>query len=254
MNAQVQMYLDDFRALFVEETGDNLVGIYLHGSSAMGCFNPSKSDIDLLVVIKEKMTVPSTKRLVIKLLSLRERMKNGLEFSVILETHLKEFLYPTPCELHYSDYHREKYQADDNYLCGGYTDKDLASQIAVAYHRGRVLYGQALAELYPPIPKDHYLSSILHDIASAREDILDNPMYITLNLCRVLFFIREGEISSKREGGEWGVLHLPNEYQDLIQCYLDEYNGLSMSGKKERNQLTEFADYMLETIFKQPQL
>lgn len=118
MNAQVQMYLDDFRKLFIEEAGDNLVGIYLHGSLAMGCFNPSKSDIDLLVVIKEKMTAPSTKSLVRKLLSLRDKMKNGLEFSVILESHLKEFVYPTPFELHYSDYHREKYQADDNYLCG----------------------------------------------------------------------------------------------------------------------------------------
>ena len=33
--------------------GDNLIGIYLHGSAAMGCYNEKKSDIDLLVVVKE---------------------------------------------------------------------------------------------------------------------------------------------------------------------------------------------------------
>ena len=31
--------------------GDNLVGIYLHGSAVMGCFHEKKSDIDLLVVV-----------------------------------------------------------------------------------------------------------------------------------------------------------------------------------------------------------
>ena len=42
---------------FTEETrnilGDELVGVYLHGSAAMGCFNPAKSDLDLLIVVKK---------------------------------------------------------------------------------------------------------------------------------------------------------------------------------------------------------
>ncbi len=33
-----------------------LVGVYLHGSMAMGCFNPEKSDIDLIIVIKEDIS------------------------------------------------------------------------------------------------------------------------------------------------------------------------------------------------------
>ena len=32
---------------------DNLVGIYLHGSAVMGCFNPDKSDLDLIIVVNE---------------------------------------------------------------------------------------------------------------------------------------------------------------------------------------------------------
>ena len=34
---------------------DNLVGIYLHGSAVMGCYNPAKSDIDLIVVVKDSI-------------------------------------------------------------------------------------------------------------------------------------------------------------------------------------------------------
>jgi streptomycin 3"-adenylyltransferase len=31
--------------------GDNLVGIYVHGSIAFGCFHEEKSDIDFIAVI-----------------------------------------------------------------------------------------------------------------------------------------------------------------------------------------------------------
>ena len=30
---------------------ESLVGVYLHGSAVMDCFNPAKSDIDLIIVV-----------------------------------------------------------------------------------------------------------------------------------------------------------------------------------------------------------
>ena len=35
---------------------DNLVGVYLHGSSVMGCFNPQKSDIDLIIAVDHPLS------------------------------------------------------------------------------------------------------------------------------------------------------------------------------------------------------
>ena len=50
---------------FVEQSKeilqDNLVGVYLHGSSVMGCFNPEKSDIDLIVVVERPLPDPVKK-------------------------------------------------------------------------------------------------------------------------------------------------------------------------------------------------
>jgi predicted nucleotidyltransferase len=46
--------LDEYLAELVRRTDealkDNLLAIYLHGSSAMGAFVPSRSDIDVLTV------------------------------------------------------------------------------------------------------------------------------------------------------------------------------------------------------------
>ena len=48
-----KMILKSFVTQSKKILGDNLVGIYLHGSAVMGCYNEKKSDIDLLVVVKE---------------------------------------------------------------------------------------------------------------------------------------------------------------------------------------------------------
>ena len=43
--------LERFTAMSRRIFGGNLLGVYLHGSLAMGCFNPKKSDLDLLLEI-----------------------------------------------------------------------------------------------------------------------------------------------------------------------------------------------------------
>ncbi|WP_227793435.1 DUF4111 domain-containing protein [Paenibacillus guangzhouensis] len=109
-------------------------------------------------------------------------------------------------------------------------------------------------ELYEPIDRELYLASIVYDVEEAAEEIMNNPpayvtpVYVTLNLCRVLYYIREGVIASKREGGEWGVKMLPPSYQALVQQCLDEYNGDSVRSKVELSELIAFIRYMLSEI------
>ncbi|WP_338551868.1 aminoglycoside adenylyltransferase domain-containing protein [Paenibacillus sp. KS-LC4] len=245
-------YLDRAVELFKEELGDQLIGIYLHGSLAMGCFNPNKSDIDLLIVVQEALTTETNKRIAKRVLKLHETMPNdrGIELSIVLENVLQHFVYPTPFEFHYSDFHRKSYQADDDYICGGYDDADLAAHFVVAYYRGIALYGKAFREAFQPIDELFYIKSILYDIQNAATDIIDTPMYITLNLCRVLFFLREGAVASKKEGGDWGMHALPSKYHPMIERSLNEYSGIEDQSAYNREMLTAFASYMLSEINK----
>lgn len=248
----IQYHLDRTVDLFKEEMGSNLVGIYLHGSLAMGCFNPSKSDIDLLIVVHDKLSTENSKQIAKRLLSFHENLPNerGIELSIILESSLKNFVYPTPFEFHYSDYHREKYQTDENYICGGFEDPDLAAHIVVTYQRGITLYGAAIQEVFIPIDKRFFIQSLLYDVESAPKDIIESPVYFTLNLCRVLFFLKEGRVSSKKEGGEWGTSVLPFEYAQTVQHCLDEYIGIADHAELNLDKLTAFADYMISEIRK----
>ncbi|MDE7183693.1 MAG: nucleotidyltransferase domain-containing protein, partial [Lachnospiraceae bacterium] len=51
-----QNFIDRFVRQNQMILGSNLVGVYLHGSAAMGCFNDKKSDLDLIIVIQNDLT------------------------------------------------------------------------------------------------------------------------------------------------------------------------------------------------------
>jgi hypothetical protein len=51
----VQSYLDQVVSTLTIHVGAELIGVYLHGSLAMGAFDPGRSDIDILAVCAEPL-------------------------------------------------------------------------------------------------------------------------------------------------------------------------------------------------------
>lgn len=202
---ELQSYIDDITNVFVKEMEDNLVGVYLHGSIAMGCFNPKTSDVDLLVICKKEITNDIKRRIIDKLLEMTKGNRNQLEMSIILERYFSDFVYPTPFELHY--FH-PKYLTDENYICGGegFYDPDLAGHIMVTYHRGITLCGKEVKEVFKPIDKQFYIDSIFNDVQEAIPGITKKPVYFTLNLCRVMYFLNDGIVSSKKKEENGGLI------------------------------------------------
>ena len=52
---EVQSYLDQVVSTLTIHVGAELIGVYLHGSLAMGAFHPGRSDIDILAVCAEPL-------------------------------------------------------------------------------------------------------------------------------------------------------------------------------------------------------
>ena len=122
-----------------------------------------------------------------------------------------------------------------------------AEKEALIRDRGICLYGMPINEAFGEVPEQDYLDSIWHDVSRAEEEITGNPMYLILNLARVLGYLRKKRVFSKKEGGTWGLKNLPERYRPLIQAALDEYeNGNEV--QYDTVLARDYADYMLRQI------
>ena len=239
---------------FVEQSKsilqDNLVGIYLHGSLAMGCFNPQKSDIDLIIVADHHLS-DTVKRAFMDMVVEYNASgpEKGIEMSIVLREACKPFVYPTPFELHFSAGHLEWYrERPDDYIrkMNG-TDKDLAAHFTVINKRGRCLYGAPVEDIFAEVPDSDYLDSLWYDIEEAAEEITGHTMYLTLNLARVLAYKEDGLVLSKKEGGEWAASHLPSEYQPLIADAMREYSD-SAEVTYDKTLAKRYAEYAIARL------
>ena len=229
---------------------DNLVGVYLHGSLAMGCFNLQKSDIDLIIVVSHPLPDAAKRKYMDMVVEFNAMgPAKGIEMSIVLRDVCKPFVYPTPYELHFSAGHLNWYKDDPAaYIreMNG-TDKDLAAHFTVINNRGKCLYGAPVKDVFSEVPSCDFMDSLWHDIEGAAEEITENPMYLTLNLARVLAYQEDGLVLSKKEGGEWAIKTLPSEYHPLITDAIREYS--ESAGVIYDNALAKkYAEYVVKRI------
>jgi len=245
----VKTQIQRFLSIAQSALSDNLVGVYLHGSLAMGCFNPELSDIDILVAMRESISV-ETKRNIIQELLYLSRVPNPIEVSFLSRDNLKPWRYPTPYDLHYSELWREKYNSQllndewKDWNKRTNKDPDLAAHITIVLHRGICLYGSPVETVFPNVPSEHYQASILLDYEDARKRIIENPIYGVLNLCRVYWYLLENCICSKEEAGVWAVNFLPEEFRVLVTQILEVYQGSNKQEQFSNMILKRFASYI----------
>lgn len=245
--------LSQFTEISRDVLSDNLIGIYLHGSAVMGCFNPQKSDLDLIIVVNGTVLDTIKLEYMEKMVKLNEEAPlKGFEWSIVKKEFCKPFIYPTPYELHFSNSHLKWFQENptDYIQKMRGTDKDLAAHFTIINQYGKVLFGEEISMVFDVVPRKNYIDSIWLDVQNAREDGISNPVYTVLNLCRVLAFLQDSLILSKKMGGQWGIQSLPKKYHPLIQIALDSYIGDAEASLFSEKSVHQFAEYMISQIVK----
>ena len=206
---------------------DNYVGVYFHGSLRLGSFNPNKSDLDFIIVIKEKIDF-KTKALIWNKMLEKEKLfpKKGFEFSVVLEENCKNIKHPIPYELHGSRDWIEKYKENKTIVINDdyKTDPDLASHFNVInVPNDRMDFGKPSNEVFSKVPVEYVIDSNYQDTLDCVEEIVNNPVYCILNLCRFLALIRDGVTLSKYDGGKWALENMNSNYNEIIKKAMDDY-------------------------------
>lgn len=226
--------------------GDALVGVYAHGSLALGCFNPRASDLDVLVVTR-RATTPEERG---ALGGLFRRIsgpkapgdRRPLELSVLASEQLDRWRHPPPYDLHYSERHR------DGDLPADGEDADLAAHVTVARGVGVALVGPPAREVFPEVPTADLHAALLADFDWCMEIAYKHPGYAVLSMARVWAALATGGLHSKATGAEWALPKLPRKLRPPLERALASY--LSGGGVIELtdDELARYRGFIAERV------
>ncbi len=227
-DADLRRYVEEALAA----TGLAPSGVYVHGSLAMGCFYRAKSDVDLLVVVREALT-PGQRERAARALAERagtRPMPGDLELSVLTERQAAEGT--REYEVHYSAYWTERILAGEVDYESTNEDPDLAAHLTVVRARGVALSGRPAVDVFGEVPDEDYLGAIEADLRDV--DLVAEPYYGVLNACRVLMVRESPQVVSKDEGGEWALKTLPEEHKPVIEQALRCYRSARAVAPEDR--------------------
>jgi predicted nucleotidyltransferase len=211
VHPEVHSYLDQVVTTLTIYLGADLIGVYLHGSLAMGSFDPGRSDIDILAVCAEPLHHERRTVLGEALAAIPTPPSGGdLEFSLVTEAAVRARSTAPSFEVHVNT-HEEPFVVDGSDRPG---DQDLVIHFAMVRARGRALIGPEPAELFLEPVRDSLIQAFLGDIQWAKEEgaaaweghdrpKLASVAYQVLNAARCWRYLESGELGSKVEGAGW---------------------------------------------------
>lgn len=255
LSEEMSRYFNEFQNGLEKILGDEVTGIYVHGSLALGGFNPTTSDVDLIVVVRNHLSVSMRKELAYYFLKISNQ-PYPLEISILAALQFTPWQFPTPYDFHYSEYWRRRYERELNEGTSIYfsseekMDSDLAAHFTILHYCGICLAGKPIPDVFPAVPKKDYIASLLGDYEECLEKIYQDPVYCILNLNRVYWYLKEGKISSKKEAGIWGARTLPEKYQHTIQQALEIYKNEKKNEKFNEQDLWEIKEFLQQHIEK----
>lgn len=251
----VKVYVQSVVEMFKSTIPNSLDSIIIHGSLAMGSFYPPKSDIDLLIITNSPLSRLEQERINKEVVAITDNrpMTGFLEFSVILDSIALSAKHPIAHELHFGEEIAKRIKAGRfDYENSKALDPDLAAHFMVARTRGISLYGKDPASCLGKVKWQDYLDSVLDDLKWILDDknILTSPFYGVLNSLRVLQMLENGEgtVSSKEEGGLWGLENIEPYHRPVAKLALDCYRSNMPVSDTERQ--TNKTDWPEEDLLK----
>jgi streptomycin 3"-adenylyltransferase len=208
-------------AVVLRNLRSDLVGVYTHGSAALGGFRPQSSDVDVLAVVGEPGSTPAQQAMGDVIAAVGRCPGVGLEMSVVTSA-TAALLGDCRYEVHVNSTGHQAVVATG---AGQPGDPDLVLHCAVCREHAVAVVGPPAGEVFGPIPHDRILGAMLTELQWALSHA--STAYAVLNACRAVRFAEDGRLCSKVEGGEWYLARYP--HSPVVRAALD----LQRHGKHE---------------------
>ena len=199
--------------------GPKFLGLYLYGSLASGGFQPQRSDVDFVVVVREELTPAEVEALTAMH---RELAASGLKWAAKLEGSY----------LPLADLRRYDPQGGP-YLCvneGRFYQAGHGWDWVIQRHTLRThdmaVAGPSIRPWIDPVSPEELRRAIRELLAEWWAPMLQDPAFLArreyqafavLSMCRALHTLATGQVVSKEEAGAWALATLDPAWTGLIQ-------------------------------------
>jgi predicted nucleotidyltransferase len=203
--------------------GANLVGVYLYGSLTQGAFDPARSDVDCLVVVRRDLTDSRFQKLRAWLAqaATSDPWMHRVQMQVLVRGRL---LRPDTRGALYQFGTLKRSGSDGNPIIWLNV---LASGVA--------LLGPAPESFLPPITRVMIFDALVREVGYLRAEIADPASewrdrrfyrtYAVLTLCRIVYSHQHGGVVSKPRAARWALRTLPSRWRSLVRAAMASARG-----------------------------
>jgi len=177
-----------------------LVGVYVPGSAVLGDFQSVASDVDILVVVQDRIPRSSIQAMARILAEVIVWPGTGVEASVVEESAARRPSPPWPYQVHVNTSTAER---KTRWCAPGTGDSDLILHYAITRQAGWAVYGPPPTEVVGEVGSRLVAVQLAAELRWAINCASES--YAVLNACRALRWSTEVMLCSKTAGGTWAL-------------------------------------------------
>jgi predicted nucleotidyltransferase len=207
--------------------GENLVGIYLHGSGVIDGPYPT-SDLDVLVVAHRRTTDDEKRALLDVLREVSGRTADPgpdrpIELDVVVQSEIRPWTYPPPFDFHYDELIRDRFDAGELEPWDEPTNPDLTSIVRMARAASSSVAGPPPRDVLDEPPRDDLIDALTRDLHTETEWLERDTRNVVLTLARIWSGIETDDLHSKATAAAWALPRLPAEHRGVLERARDQY-------------------------------
>jgi predicted nucleotidyltransferase len=193
-----------------------VIGIYLHGSSALGGLKPA-SDVDVLVVSRRSMNEQERRQLLERLFSVSGSTNHArpVELAVVVQSEVRPWRFPPTCDFLYGEWLRHEFEASGPPQPESMPD--LALLVTMVLAGDHPLTGPSPVQVLDPVPHADLVRAAVAGIPGLLQNLDDDTRNVLLTFARIFSTLATGQIRSKDAAADWTLARLPAKHRPVLQ-------------------------------------
>lgn len=218
--------------------------VYLHGSAVNGGLRPN-SDVDLLAVSDQPLTLETSAHLVDRLMQISGRHPASpgtprcLEVMIFLQQDLAALSYPARCAFIYGEWLRDEFEAGT--VPQPHADPEYTLVLAQAGQEAVSLVGPAREHILPEVPREDVRRAIADALSGLLGNLPGDERNVLLTLARMWYTLETGKFTPKDAAAEWALPLVSSETASALALGQAAYRGAAFDDWQNRPRLARQA-------------